>query len=178
MVRWAFEDGTKVGDVKSFDIPNGYVIVKLTGKDDDGIMSVSEASSKVLPILRNKKKAAELKGKINGTDLNTIAKDNGTSVKSASAVTMKNSTISGAGIERKVVGSAFALDVNGVSEPIEGNKGVYVVKVTSKTPGQGLASYQGLATKQSKDQGRKAQSSILKALKAKADIEDKRAELY
>lgn len=178
MVRWAFEDDANVGDVKSFDLPSGYVIVKITAKDDEGLMSVEEASSKVAPIIRNDKKAEQLKAKIKGSDLNAIAKDNGTSVKSASAITMKNSTISGAGIERKVIGTAFALDVDEVSAPIAGSKGVYVVKVTSKTPGQGLASYQGLANKQSQEQARKAQTGVLKALNAKADIEDRRAEIY
>ena len=151
--------------------------MKLKAKEDDGIMTASEASSKVTTILRNQKKAGQLIAKIEGSDLNAIAKANGTSIKSASAITMKNSTISGAGIERKVVGTAFGLEENAVSKPIEGNKGVYVVKVTSKKPGEGLASYQGLANKQSQDQARKAQSTILKALKAKADIEDRRAEL-
>ena len=62
--------------------------------------------------------------------------------------------------------------------PIEGNKGVYVVKVTSKNLGKGLASYQGLAKQQSSEQARKAQTAVLNALKKNADIEDRRAVLY
>lgn len=178
MVRWAFEEDTDKQAVKSFDLPNGYVIAKLTARESKGVMNAEEASSKVLPILRNQKKAAQLSTKINGADLNAIAKDNGVTVKSASAITMKNSTISGAGIERKVVGTAFGLAENVVSKPIEGNKGVYVVKVTSKTPGQGLASYQGLANQQAVGQARKSQTAVLNALNKKADIEDRRAILY
>ena len=178
MVRWAFEEDTKVGAIKSFDLPSGYVIAKITAKEGKGIMNADEASAKVLPIIRNKKKAEQLVAKINGDDLNSIASANGVTVKSASAITMKNSTISGAGIERKVVGTAFGLEKNTVSKPIEGNKGVYVVKVTSKNPGQGLASYQGLAKQQSSEQGRKAQTALLNALNKNADIEDRRAVLY
>lgn len=178
MVRWAFEEDTKVGAIKSFDLPSGYVIAKITAKEGKGVMNAEEASTKVLPILRNKKKAEQLFAKINGEDLNAIASANGVTVKSASAITMKNSTISGAGIERKVVGTAFGLEENVVSKPIEGNKGVYVVKVTSKTPGQGLASYQGLARQQSSEQARKAQAAVLNALNKNADIEDRRAVLY
>ncbi|WP_010522073.1 peptidylprolyl isomerase [Aquimarina agarivorans] len=178
IVRWAFNEETKKGAIKSFDLPSGYVIAKLTAVHEKGLMNVEEASAKVSPILKNKKKADILKAKINGTNLDEIAKANNVSVKSASAITMKSSTISGAGIEKKVVGTAFALDVNEVSKPIEGNKGVYVVKVTSKTPGQGLASYQGLANQKAEEEARKSRSALLNALKDNADIEDKRAVLY
>lgn len=178
MVRWAFEEDVNKGTIKSFDLPNGYVIAKLTARESKGVMNAEEASTKVLPILRNKKKADQLIAKINGSDLNAIAKDNSVTVKSASAITMKNSTISGAGIERKVVGTAFGLEENVVSKPIQGNKGVYVLKVTSKTPGQGLASYQGLANQQALGQARKAQTAVLNALNKNADIEDRRAMLY
>ena len=178
MVRWAFEEDTNVGDIKSFDLPSGYVIAKITAKEGKGLMNADEASAKVLPIIRNQKKAEQLFAKINGEDLNAIASANGVTVKSASAITMKNSTISGAGIERKVVGTAFGLEENAVSKPIEGNKGVYVVKVTSKNLGKGLASYQGLAKQQSSEQARKAQTAVLNALKKNADIEDRRAVLY
>ena len=178
IVRWAFEEDTDKGTVKSFDMPNGYVIAALTNRAEKGLMSVEEASTKLLPVLRNKKKAEQLRAKITGTDLDAIAKANGTTVKSASAITMKNSTISGAGIERKVVGTAFGLEPNAVSKAIDGNKGVYVVKVVSKTPGQGLASYQGLANQQTASQARKAQTAVLNALKANAEIEDRRAVLY
>jgi len=74
MVRWSFEEDTKKGEIKSFDLPSGYVIAKLTAKEGKGIMNAEEASSKVLPILRNKKKAEQLIAKVNGTDLNAIAK--------------------------------------------------------------------------------------------------------
>ncbi|WP_010177234.1 peptidylprolyl isomerase [Aquimarina agarilytica] len=178
IVRWAFDKETKKGAIKSFDLPSGYVIAKLTAVEKAGLMNVEEASAKVSPILKNEKKAKILKAKISGASLEEIAKATNTTVKSASAITMKNSTISGAGIEKKVVGTAFALDVNAVSKPVEGNKGVYVVKVTSKTPGQGLASYQGLANKKAEDEARKAQGALLSALKEKAEIEDKRAVLY
>lgn len=178
MVRWSFEEDTKKGEIKKFDLPSGYVIAKLIAKEEKGIMNTEEASSKILPILRNKKKAEQLIAKVNGTDLNAIAKDNGVTLKSASAITMKNSTISGAGIERKVVGTAFGLDKDAVSKPIEGNNGVYVVKVTSKTPGQGLASYQGLAKKQTTSESRKSQSTVINALTTNAEIKDRRSVLY
>jgi peptidyl-prolyl cis-trans isomerase D len=43
-------------------------------------------------------------------------------------LTMENTMLPNVGPEAKVVGSAFALQANKISAPIEGNSGVYVVK--------------------------------------------------
>jgi peptidyl-prolyl cis-trans isomerase D len=44
-------------------------------------------------------------------------------------MTMQNPVLTGVGREPKVVGNAFALDANKLSVSIEGNTGVYVVKI-------------------------------------------------
>ena len=178
IVKWAFDEDVVVGDIKSFDIPNGYVIAEVTAKEEAGTMSVQAASTKVLPILRNEKKATQLISKISGGDLQSIANANDVKVKSASAVTMENSTISGAGIEKKVVGTAFALNENEVSKPVAGNKGVYVVQVTKKTSGQELPTYSGVAKKMSQEQATQSKTRVLKALEDNAEIEDRRTILY
>ena len=178
IVKWAFDEDVVVGDIKSFDIPNGYVIAEVTAKEEAGTMSVQAASTKVLPILRNEKKATQLISKISGGDLQSIANANDVKVKSASAVTMENSTISGAGIEKKVVGTAFALNENEVSKPVAGNKGVYVVQVTKKSSGQELPTYSGVAKKLSEEQATQSKTRVLKALEDNAEIEDRRTILY
>jgi peptidyl-prolyl cis-trans isomerase D len=49
----------------------------------------------------------------------------------ATDLTMENTMLPNVGPEAKVVGSAFALQANKISAPIEGNSGVYVVKNVS-----------------------------------------------
>lgn len=178
LVKWAFNDDTEVGDIKTFDLPNGYIVAKLNKVIKEGTQDAESASSKVLPILRNEKKAALLKAKISGTDLNAIAKDNNVRVKTATGISLKSGTISGAGIEKKVVGTAFGLDKDTVSEPISGKKGVFVVQTTKKTEGQSLASYLGIANKSTSEEQRRAQTALTNALKEKAEIKDRRTELY
>jgi peptidylprolyl isomerase/peptidyl-prolyl cis-trans isomerase D len=53
IVNWAFNEDTKVGDIKRFSVPEGYVIAQLTRKNEKGLMSVAQASPTVNPILLN-----------------------------------------------------------------------------------------------------------------------------
>ena len=44
IVQWAFNGDTEVGDVKRFNINNGYAVVQLTGSYAEGVMSAEDAS--------------------------------------------------------------------------------------------------------------------------------------
>lgn len=178
IVQWAFKEETEVGDVKRFDVTDGYAVVQLTGKASKGLQKVEDASASVKPILIKEKKAEMLKNKISGTSLDEIAKSQSQVVKTASALNMKTPTISGAGTEPKVVGAAFALESGQVSKPVVGNNGVYVVEVTKKTPASGLDTYMSYAAQESKTKANAVNTGVFNALKEAADIEDKRANFY
>ena len=58
IVRWTFEEDTKVGDIKRFSIASGgYVVVQLTAKVKEGLADIDEVGTQVRKILTNKKKA-------------------------------------------------------------------------------------------------------------------------
>lgn len=178
IVRWAFEEEAKIGDVKRFDVKDGYAVVQLTGKEVKGTRSVADASLIVKPKLIKEKKAAMLKAKISATTLDEIAKNQSQTVKTASAINLKTPTISGAGTEPKVAGTAFMMEAGQVSAPIVGNSGVYVVEVTKVTPASGLDTYMSYASQQSKTNANSVNSRVYNALKDAAEIEDKRANFY
>ena len=178
IVQWAFNEDSKVGDIKRFDVPEGYAVVQLTAKADKGAMTVADASPTVKPILLKEKKAEMLKSKISGASLDAIAQGQGQTVKVASALNMKTPTISGAGTEPKVVGTAFALEVGKISSPIVGNNGVYVIEVTKKTPASGLDDYKSYASQLTKSQEGAVSTKVFEALKEAAEIEDKRSKFY
>ena len=174
IVRWAFEDDTKVGAVKRFEVANlGHVIAKLKNVDKSGLVAVSVARSYVEPILKNKKKAELIKAKMTGSSLEAIAKATGSNVQQAAEVTMENPMLTGAGLEPKVVGSAFALAANKVSAPIEGNTGVYVVKNMSTVKAPALKDHAPYVAKL-KAQSASDVNRVIPALKNSAKIEDNR----
>ena len=175
IVRWAFEKGTNVGDVKRFEVANmGNVIVKLKKSTDKGLMAIEDAKPSVEPILKNKKKAAMLVAKMKGASLETIAQTSKTTVQQAIDLTLENPTIPNAGYERKVVGTAFAIGVNKVSSPIEGNSGVYVVQPTVNTKAPALKNHADYVNKV-KSQVQSYTGRVIPALKEEADIEDNRS---
>lgn len=178
IVQWAFNEETNVGDIKRFDVKDGYAVVQLTGKTAKGVQKAEDVAPTVRPILLKKKKAELLKNKISGSTLEDIAKNQSQTVKTASKLNMKNPTISGAGREPKVVGAAFSLSEGSVSDPIVGENGVYIIKVQKKTPASGLDTYMSYAVQESKTKENAVNTNVFNALKEAADIEDNRANFY
>jgi peptidyl-prolyl cis-trans isomerase D len=174
IVRWAFEDDTKVGTVKRFEVANlGHVIAKLQKIDNSGLLPVSMARSYVEPIIKNKKKAELIKAKMTGSSIEAIAKATGSTVQQAAGITMENPVLANVGQEPKVVGNAFALSANKLSAPIEGNTGVYVVKNLSTVKAPALKEHAAYVAKL-KAQSASDAGRVVPALKDKAKIEDNR----
>ena len=169
IVQWTFEEDTNVGDIKRFQTNNGYLVVQLTTKRKKGLFAVEDVSGRVTPILRNEKKAAKIMAGLSGSTLDEIASSQGQTVKTAGALNMASTTIAGAGNEPKVVGAAFALKEGDISDPIQGERGVYVVKATKVTEAPALDNY-GVYAAQA--------TNVLNALKEAAEIEDNRATFY
>ncbi|MFS4454789.1 SurA N-terminal domain-containing protein [Maribacter sp. 2304DJ31-5] len=178
IVQWAFNDDTEVGDIKRFNINNGYAVVQLTGSYKEGVMSPEDASVTVLPRIRKERKAAQIIAANKGKSLEDIAKDNGITVSTASALTVKSPTIPGAGNEPVVVGIAYGMEENETSGLIEGNSGIFKIEITKRTPATELNNYSTYANTLKNNAANRVNSAVYKALKEAADIEDKRATFY
>ncbi|WP_179351419.1 peptidylprolyl isomerase [Winogradskyella vidalii] len=176
VVRWSFEDETEEGDLKNFPISNfGYIIAQVVEKKEKGLMSVEDASITALPEIRKEKKAKMITEKITATTVADIAKNQGQSPRSAAAITINNTTLSGAGVEPKVVGAAFGLAEGGTSKPIQGEKGVYVVEVTKINEATKLDNYTAIINRLNSERKAAVQSKVFPALEDAAEIEDNRA---
>lgn len=178
IVTWAFNEETNIGDVKRVNVNNGYVITQLTRRNPKGLLSVSEASVTVLPILRNEKKAAKIRESIISTDIKEVASSQNLTVKTANALTMSNPTIAGAGTEPKVVGDAFGLKAGETSGLINGVKGVYMVKVISVNNAPEINDYSTFANQLNTKTAPSINANTFNALKNAATIEDNRADFY
>jgi len=175
IVRWAFEDESKVGDIKRFNVPNGYVIAQLVGKHDGGLMSVEDAKAIVTPIVLKEKKAEMIRSKVTAKTVEAVAKSQNIAVQSAIGINMKNPTITGAGREPLVVGTAFGLKNGQTSKLIDGANGVYMIKVTKVESAPKLDNYQAVANRVEQQKLNVVSSRLYSALKEAADIEDNRA---
>ena len=178
VVQWAFNDDTKVGAIKRFDLTNGYAVVQLTKKYKEGLMASEDASATVLPKIRKERKAAQIIAANKGKSLEDLASANNVTVSTASALTMKSPTIPGAGREPLVVGSAFTLEEGASSGLLIGETGVFMVKVTKKTPAAEIQNFSTYAKTLTTSNANRVNSAVYNALKECADIEDKRATFY
>ncbi len=179
IVRWAFDDDSKVGDVKRFNIQDGgYAVVRLTAKNKKGVMSSEKASVSALPEVRKEKKAELIRAGLSGTTLEDIAASQNQAVKTAAGINMKNITLSGAGREPRVVGTAFGLEEGEMSQVIDGVSGVFVIQVTKITPAAGLDNYQAAANRIGNAKAAAVNTALYEALKEASEIDDNRATFY
>ncbi|APQ16891.1 peptidylprolyl isomerase [Maribacter hydrothermalis] len=178
IVQWAFNGDTEVGDIKRFNINNGYAVVQLTGIYTEGVMSAEDASVLVLPLIRRERKAAQIMAANKGKDMSTIASDNNVTVSNASALTVKSPTIPGAGSEPVVVGTAYGMAAGATSGLIEGNTGIFKIEIVKKTEAPKLDNYSVYANGLKTAAAGRVNTSVYNALKDAAKIEDKRATFY
>ena len=178
IVNWAFGEDVSVGDVKRFSILDGYVVVQLTRKSPKGLMSIAEASSLVMPKLRNAYKAKQIMATISGDDLDAIASSQGITVQNATAITMAAPTIPGAGAEPEVVGAAFAKAAGETTSLIAGEKGVFKVRVTAVNNAPALENYASYANQLNSAATPAVNTKVYQALKNAAEIEDNRANFF
>lgn len=131
IVKWAFESSK--GEVSDpFSLDNEYVVASVTGASSDGSSSWENHRVSLEEKVINAKKAEMLKTKLaNPTNnLQAFARQTGYTTAEASDISFSSNVISGLGSEPKVVAAAMALDKGQVSDPIEGDFGIYVIKVT------------------------------------------------
>jgi len=163
-------------------VGNAYVVATVTEVAEAGTQSVAKARSTVEPVLRNKKKAAQIKQKIGSvTTLEAASAAIGQPVLVADSLRF-NGTNSAFGFEPKVIGASFNNNYKGkvVPEAIEGQSGVFVVRVDaiSTTPVQSGSIEEQRSMLQMQARQQAMYRSPLEALKNAANIKDNRSKFY
>lgn len=180
IVQWAFNEDTKVGEIKRFNLSyGGYAVVQVTAAREKGLAAPEEVLSEVTQAILKEKKAAQIIANNKAiSSLEDLAAKNGIEVVNALAVNQKSGTLVGAGFEPYIVGVAFSLKEGGTSKLIEGNNGVYLLQLTAKKIAEDLEDYSDYA-RQLTNQGREGLgAAIVEALETSAEIEDNRALYY
>jgi len=178
IVRWAFNEETKINDTKLYAVDDGYVVVLMYAASEEGTTSVDVARAKVEPILLNEKKAKLLKAKFNGATLEEIAKNINQTVRTANSLNFENPIIAGAGREPKVVGELFGLKKGEVSDVIVGSTGVFVVEVVDARIATELPNYATYSNRLNGQYKSRVSSQVFNALKNSVQIVDKRSKFY
>jgi hypothetical protein len=131
VVGWAY--GADKGDVSNpFQIDGNYIIACLVNIKEEGEPPFENVEAAMRAGALKEKKAELYMELMQGSSLEDIAEKAGDQVNAAAGISLKSPSISGAGgaPEPDVIGAAFALPLNTVSDPIEGANGVWVISPT------------------------------------------------
>ena len=179
IVRWAYDDETRIGDVQRFTLSSGgYAVVQLTAINKKGLASIDEVGAEVRNKILQDKKAALIEKQYANETLEALAEKEAFTLETASAINQKNPTLVGAGNEPYVVGAAFTMEEGAVSGLIQGERGMYKIKVLKKNEAEPLEDYLQYSREYLRDASFRLLENIFVALESNAAIEDNRALYY
>ena len=179
IVRWAYDDNTKKGDIKRFSLQNGgYIVAMLTSINENGMMSYDKSSITALPEVKNQKKSEKIIQSINSSNIDEIAAQYDLEVETALSVNIKNPVISGVGNEPSVVGYAMGSEIETSSKAIIGKTGVFYIFVTDRRKASSIDNYINYVNSINSSRSSALRNKAYNALKEKAKIEDFRSNFY
>lgn len=131
IVRWAFE--AKEGHVSDvFECGSQFVVAALTEVNDGDYRPLDAVRAELTYEATNNAKAEYIKKELKGIEsLEAAAEKMGQSIQHVDRVTLADSRFGNAGMEPAVIGKAVAQGENVLSEPIQGNMGIFIVKTGS-----------------------------------------------
>jgi len=188
VIKFAFDKD--LGDISdAFQVNGGVAVFKISEVKKEGVRPFEEVKDFLKPrAMRNKKMAMmkDIVGKqrsaINDTlDLSSLAAVDGRITVQATGQFGPNAGIPAIGRDNAFLGVALTLPVGKISQPVEGGRGYYLIKLLSKTPFDS-ASYNSqrnmLAAQMLQEKKQRIIADWLEKLKAKSDIEDLRDMFY
>ena len=128
IVRWAFE--AKEGQVSDvFECGQQFIVAAVAEVNDNEYRSLESVRAELTYEATNNAKAAYIKEQLNGVEtLAAAAEKLGQSIQSVERVSLADTRLGNAGMEPTVIGTAIALGENQLSQPIQGNMGVFLVQ--------------------------------------------------
>lgn len=181
LVRWIYD--ADLGNVSEpYPVGDKYVVALVTEINKQGTMPVSKARPQIEPILRNKKKAAQIMKKEGSpASLDAAASVSGQNIQHADSVLFSAPFNRLFGQEGKVVGSAFNKQLLGkpVSPAIPGNAGVFFIKVENvsamSNPNADVQQQRFMQEQRIRSQ---IYQSLLDVLRKLADVKDYRSKFF
>ena len=176
IVRWAFDENTKVGDMSSiFDLDDMYVVAVLTKIVPGGLTPYEDIVDRYEYVIKKEKKGAMLaeQAKAYGTDYQKMIDNLKGEKTTVDNVTFEGRGFGNFGVEDKVIGTVIGMKEGEMSEPIVGGNGLYVVKVTKETPAAATTDYSNIQREQrSRFNNQILNNAVYSALKDNVKIED------
>ena len=132
IVAWTYrsDEGEVSNPILTSDF---YIVAHLDASKKAGVPSLENVREEMREGAMNEAKGKLYASKMDGADLDEVAAAVGETVKTGRDLSIKFPTVrgSGASMEPKVAGAAFAIPVGNMSSPIVGKDGVWVIAPVS-----------------------------------------------
>jgi peptidyl-prolyl cis-trans isomerase D len=184
MVQWAYNQDRKLKEVsKVFDFDGSYVVASLTGIKDKGIPTFDQLKDVLKPLAIREKKGEMFSKQLTdamagvnnidqlGVKMNLPADTN-------AAITFSSYAIPNHGYEPKVIGRALGSSLNKLSKPIVGINGVFVLQVSSITPGVVPTDWKDAKSQVVQSLAGRVDSGVYTAILKKGNVDDKRYRFF
>lgn len=188
MGKFAFSKD--LGDVSdAYQVSGGIVVCKISEVKKEGVRPFDEVKEALKPRVPRKKKMALMKevvakqrSAMNDTaDLAVLAATDTRIAVQTTGQFQPSGSIPTIGRDNTFLGVAMSLPVRKISQPVEGGRGYYLIKLLGKTPFDS-ASFNAqrtiLAAQMLQEKKQRIVADWLEKLKEKADIEDLRDMFY
>ncbi len=182
IVRWAFDDKTKVGDVSSiFELDNMFVVAALTEIVPEGYAPIEKIAEQSKYQILNKKKGevAVEKMKACGTDYDRMVSELGAESTTVNDVNLESRGVGNFGVESDIVGTIMGMKEGAVEGPIAGNTSAFViknVKIAGTPENVDLSAIH--REKKAQFDNKVLNNGVYNALRNNAKIEDNRVLFY
>ncbi len=124
----------------AFKIPTGYVVVQISEVIKEGVKPFDEVKEEIKPLAIREKKYEKAKiimenlKKQIGNDLDKAPSMEPLVVFNTSGNFTPSGSIPNVGRDFNFIAKALELDINKISDPINGQRGYYLIKVIERTP--------------------------------------------
>ncbi|MVT07130.1 peptidylprolyl isomerase [Chitinophaga tropicalis] len=180
LVRWAYE--AKKGDVSNvFTFDNTYVVAVLSAIREEGTASLDEVRPAVEAEVKKHKKAesiiAELKSP---ASLDAVVKATKQPEQKAEGINFGSPFIASMGYEPRVVGAIYnpAWGPGKISAPVEGNAGVYVLRVDAFQPTTQAQDAKSVSRAYEQSVASALDQQLFLVLKKLSKVEDNRGKFF
>jgi len=134
LIQWIFEADLNAVTPQVFELGNKFVIAAVTAIREKGPSPLDQIRNEIELEVRKNKKAEKITEQFRSyissdSSLDDVAVKMGLQIQEASNISFSSISIPSAGIEPKVIGEATSLPEGVLSQPIQGNNGVYVLVV-------------------------------------------------
>ena len=178
LINWAYNYNTEVGQVSSvISLGNKYSVGILQSIKKEGTLEIKDVKLELETEVLKTKKADYIISTItpDSEDINEIANAYEKPVLTATNYKLSEYILpSGGGNEPLVIGAVSNLEESNTSDPIEGENGIFVVKLTKKYPATETDDFSFNKQTMSESLRTKVESRSVAALRKALEMKDRR----